>query len=86
MDQLDYENNFAWPFAILSVKQLGQFVMPETCGNCLDFVNNCIEYAHQTHEIYHVLPDTIDFKAQELWIHWVKQYLVNVVKCGIKDL
>ena len=28
--------------------------MPDTCENWLGPVNNCVYYAHQTHEIYQV--------------------------------
>ena len=42
--------------------------MPETCENWPGLVNSCIYYAHQTHEIYQVLPSSVDFKApMELW-------------------
>ena len=37
--------------------------MSETCENWLGFVNSCIYYACQTHEIYQVLPYSLDFKA-----------------------
>ena len=37
--------------------------MPETCENWPGLVNSCIYYAHQTHEIYQVLPSSVDFKA-----------------------
>ena len=43
--------------------KLGQFAMPETCENWLCPVNGCIYYAHQTCEIYQVLPYLMDFKA-----------------------
>ena len=39
-----------------------------TCENWLSLLNSCIYYAHQTHEIYQVLPYFMDFKAPwELW-------------------
>ena len=61
--------------------------MPETCENWLGLVNICIYYACQTHEIYQVLPYSVDFKAPSSFeIHPVRQYLVNVVLFGIKDL
>ena len=37
--------------------------MPETCENWLSLVNSYIYYDHQSHEIYHVLPYSVDFKA-----------------------
>ena len=63
--------------------------MPETCENWLGLVNSCVYYAHQTREIYQVLPYSMDFKAPvELWNPPVKtrRYLVNVVLFAIKDL
>ena len=42
--------------------------MPDTCENWLGLVNSCVYYAHQTHEIYQILPYSVDFKArEELW-------------------
>ena len=42
--------------------------MPETCENWLGLVNSCIYYVCQTHEIYQVVPYSVDFKAPgELW-------------------
>ena len=42
--------------------------MLETCENWLGFVNSYIYYAYQTHEIYQVLPYSVDLKAPvELW-------------------
>ena len=38
-------------------RKSGKFAMPETCENWLDHVNNCVYYARQTREIYHVLPN-----------------------------
>ena len=37
--------------------------MSETCENWLGLVNRFIYYAHQTHDIYQVLPYSLDFKA-----------------------
>ena len=37
--------------------------MPEASENWLRLVNSCVYYAHQTHEIYQVLPYSVDFKA-----------------------
>ena len=59
--------------------------MPETCEYWLGFVNSSIYYAQQTHEIYQALPYSVDYKASTGFeIHWVRQYLVNVVLFGIK--
>ena len=42
--------------------------MPETCESWLSLVNSCVYYALKTHEIYQVLPYSVDFKAPgELW-------------------
>ena len=42
--------------------------MPETFENWFSLVNRCIYHAHQTCEIYQVLPYSMDFKAPwELW-------------------
>ena len=42
--------------------------MLKTCENWLSLVNSCVNYAHQTHKIYYVLPYTVDFKASdEFW-------------------
>ena len=62
-----------------------QFAMAETYENWLGLVKSCIYYAYETHEIYPVLPHSMDFKAP-LEIHWVRQYLVNKVLFGIKNL
>ena len=63
---------------------------PVKIGN---LVNSCIYFAHQTHEIYQVLPYSVQFKAPGISqiqgsfeIHWVRQYLVNIDLFGIKDL
>ena len=45
---------------------LGWFAIPETCEIIAS--NSCFYYAHQTHEIYQILPYSVDFKApKELW-------------------
>ena len=36
---------------------------PETCENWLDLENSYIYYAHQSCEIYQILPHSLDFKA-----------------------
>ena len=61
--------------------------MCETCENWLGPVNSCVYYTHQTHEIYQVLCYSVDCKAHRGFeIHWVRQYLVDVISFGIKDL
>ena len=63
--------------------------MPETCENWPNVVHNCVYNAHQTQEIYLVLPFSVYLKAhRELWNPLSKrsEYLVNVVLFGIKDL
>ena len=61
--------------------------MPVTCKNWLFLSNSYVYYAHQTHEIYKLLPYSVDFKTPGRFeIHWVKQYLVYVVLFEIKDL
>ena len=61
--------------------------MPMTCENWLGLVKSCIYYAHQTCEIYQILPYSVDFKLPGSFeIHRVRQYLVNAVIFGIKDL
>ena len=40
--------------------------MPENCENWLSLVNICIYSACQTHEIYQVVPYSVDFKAD--WV------------------
>ena len=56
--------------------------MPKTCENWLSFVFYCcIYYACQIQEIYQVLPALLG-GIQSSWsfqIHWVRQYLVNIV-------
>ena len=53
----------------------------------LGLLKSCIYYAHQTHEIYHVVSYSVDFKALgELWNPLSIQYFINVVLFGIKDL
>ena len=37
--------------------------MPETCENWPSLVNSGIYFAHQTRDIYQVLPYSVDFKA-----------------------
>ena len=44
--------------------------MPDTCENWPGPVNSCIDYACQTHEIYQVLPYSVDCKAPQ----GVKEY------------
>ena len=61
--------------------------MPEICENWLGLVNICVYYARPTREIYQALYYVVNLKAPVSFeIHWVKQYLVNVVLFGIKDL
>ena len=62
--------------------------MPETwCENWFGFVNSCFYHAHQTREIYQVLPHSVVFKAPSIFdIHWVRQYLLNIVLFRMKDL
>ena len=63
--------------------------MPEICENWFGLVNSCVYFAHQTREIYQVLPYLVDTKAPIIGsfeIHWVGQHLVNVVLFWIKDL
>ena len=70
-----------------SVLKIMTISMPETCENWFDLVNSCVYYAHQTFEIYQVLPCSVDFKAPgSFGIHWVRQYLVNVVLIRIKGM
>ena len=59
--------------------------MPETCENWVRPFNSGIFYARQTHEIYHILPYSVDFKV-ELQIQWVRHCLVNVVLFGIEGM
>ena len=62
--------------------------MPKTWENCRGLVNSCINYAHQTHEIYQVrLPYSVDFKAPlELWNPLSKTVLSKCSLIGITDL
>ena len=61
--------------------------MPETCENWLCFVNSCVYYAHQTLEFSrYCLTQQISKLLGSFEIHWVRQYLVNVVLFGTKDL
>ena len=39
--------------------------MPEICENWLALVNNCIYYAHQTHEIYRVMSYSVELGRTE---------------------
>ena len=42
--------------------------MPNTCENWLGHVNIYVYYAYKTHEVYQILPYSVDFKApSELW-------------------
>ena len=42
--------------------------MPDTWENLSGLVHSCIYHAHQTREIYQVLPYSVDFKApDQLW-------------------
>ena len=59
--------------------------MPQTLENWLGLVKSCVYYARQTCDIYQVLPYSVAFKAL-VEIHWIRQYLVDVVLFGIKDL
>ena len=59
--------------------------MPETSKNWLGFVNLSVYYARQTRGTYQVLSYSVDFKSP-FEIHWVRQYLVNVVLFRLKDL
>ena len=52
-----------WARWISQCYKLGQFALPETCKKWLGLVNICAYSAHQTHEIYQVLPYSVDFKA-----------------------
>ena len=59
--------------------------MPETCEIWLGLVNICFYYDHKIFKIYHLKSCSVDVKAHnKLWR--VRQYLVNVVLFGIKDL
>ena len=61
--------------------------MPKTCENWLSHINIVIYYAHQTPEIYQVLPTQWFSKLlRSFEIHWVRQYLVNIVLFRIKDM
>ena len=61
--------------------------MPETYENWLGLVNNCVYYARQCRVIYREMPYSVNFKApREFEIHWLREYLVNVVLFGMKDL
>ena len=58
--------------------------MPEASENCLSLVNLCIYYAHQTRELDQLLSYSVDFPGS-FEIHWLRQYLVNVILFRIKD-
>ena len=60
--------------------------MSMTCENWLGLVNSGVNYAHQTREIYQVLSYWISKLMGSFKIHWVRQYLVNVVLFGRKNL
>ena len=61
--------------------------MPQTSENWTGLVKDCVFYARQTHDIYQVLPYSVDFRAPgSLEIHLVRKYLANVVLFGIKDM
>ena len=61
--------------------------MPETCENWLSFVKSCIYYAHYTHKITkYCLTQWISKLPGSFEIHWVRQYMVNVVLFQIQDL
>ena len=50
-------------------------------------IDSCLYYAVQTLKVYQVLPYSVDFKVPwNFEIHWVRQYIVNVVLFGVKDL
>ena len=51
-----------------TVLKLWQFVMTETYESWLSLENSCIYYVRQNHEIYQVLPNTVDYRSpRELW-------------------
>ena len=55
--------------------------MPETCKDWLGPVNNCVNYARQTRDIYHVVPYSVDFKfSAELWFPLSKTVL-SICSC-----
>ena len=42
--------------------------MPEACENGVGPVNSCVYLANQNHEIYQILPYSVNFKAPgEIW-------------------
>ena len=60
------------------------FAIPEACKIWLGFVNSSVYYARQTREFYQVLSYAVDYKTPTSFeIHWLRQYLVNVVLLGI---
>ena len=64
----------------MAVLKLGQFSMPET-RKIVCLVNNLVYYARQTHEIYQVLPYSVDFKAEQ--IEYVAKKVVQII-AGVK--
>ena len=56
--------------------------MPQNYEIWLGLVNILVYYVRQTPEIYQILP----YWVWSFEIHWVRQYLVNVVLLGIKDM
>ena len=70
-------------------ENLGYVSMPKTSENWLGLVNSCVHYACQTHEIYQVLPYSLDFKvlpsSQELWnllsktVHSTRSFIWNMM-------
>ena len=60
--------------------------MPEACQKWLGLVNSDIYYACQIHEIYQILPYSVDFKAPwELWNPLSKTVFCKFCKFEIKD-
>ena len=46
----------------------------------LGLANSCVYYAHQTREVYQVLPYSVDSNApEELWDKLVRKYLSHAV-------
>ena len=69
-------NQMAW----CQCYNLWQFAMPETCENWLGLVNSYIDYAHQTHKIYQVMSNSLDFKAPGE--HWNPLSKMLLCKCN----
>ena len=62
-------------------------VKNKTCENWLGIVSISIYYAHQNREIYKVLAYSVDSKVPWTYeIHGVREYLINVVLFGTKDM